>query len=157
TNGPGSPPLLAAPVDGLKAASPNNILNNRIGVVSFTTAMPNGNHGIVVGFGDCITNGTGNGFFQNWIANNQGMGIKLQSGVSNPLTQNAVYDNVVKNIDINNNYGGPLPNDINDCSPNPGSDCDGGPNNQQNYPDNVTVVAGPPGTTIGFTLKSTPL
>src|SRR5207248_8758310 len=50
--------------------------------------------------------------------------------------------------DINNNYGGPLPNDP--------MDPDTGPNNQQNYPDNVTVLQSGGNTTIGFTLNSTP-
>jgi len=157
TNGPGVPPPPPPPsvFDGsgekrAKFASTfPNIEFNNIGLGSGGSAKPNAGNGIEVVPCTCFgTDGSGNGFLQNTIANNGGMGITLQSGVGNTMSQNSVYNNVVKNIDINNNYGGPLPNDP--------MDPDTGPNNQQNYPDNVTVNQAGGNTTIGFTLNSLP-
>src|SRR4029078_7759582 len=64
--------------------------------------------------------------------------------------------------DLNNNYGGPLPNDVGGCTdpiyggPGPGSDCDGGANKQQNNHDILGVTQSGGSTTVAFTLHSTP-
>jgi len=150
---PPAPPALQGFDGTLKSAkvgTVNTVLFNRVGFVFGTHANPNGSHGILVGPAVCFSGETGsnNGMFQNTVANNRGMGITLQAGTGNTLSQNSVYANVVKNVDINNNYGGPLPNDP--------MDPDSGPNNQQNYPGTVAVTQSGGNTTIGFTFNSTP-
>src|SRR5205823_3036018 len=96
TNGPGVPPPPPPPSvfdgSGTKrgkaafSATFPNVLYNRIGLVNATNAKPNGGHGIAVVGCECFgTDGSGNGFLQNTIANNGGMGITLQSGVSNTM------------------------------------------------------------------------
>src|SRR5258706_7143622 len=134
-----------------RAAPPSpNILYNRIGIGNGGAAIGNGGNGLVIQGGDCVpTNANYNGLLQNFTANNLGVGVELGGGgIGTALSQNAIYANAVKNIDINNNYGGPLPNDA--------GDGDIGPNNQQNYPTIDSVVQSGGNTTVSFTLDSAP-
>jgi parallel beta-helix repeat protein len=135
---------------GRAAPASPNILYNHIGIGSGGAAIPNGGDGLVIQGGDCSpTTSSYNGLLQNYIANNVGVGVELGSGIGNALSRNEIYLNVVKNIDINNNYGGPLPND-------PGDGDTGVPNNQQNYPTIDSVVQSGGNTIVSFTLDSAP-
>ena len=84
----------------------------------------------------------------NTITNND-TGIGVYLGVRNAITQNAIFANTTKNIDLlGDGSSTPLAND-------PG-DPDSGPNNGQNYPtvDSVTQAAGQ--TTVNYTLDTAP-
>src|SRR5258708_6706011 len=133
-------------------ASPN-ILYNGIGIGNGGVAIPNGGDGLLIQGGDCLTTANYNGLLQNFIANNLGVGVELAggfgAGIGTTLSQNEIYANGVKNIDINNNYGGPLPI-------HPGSVNPGGANDQQNYPVIDSVVPSGGNTTVSFTLESAP-
>src|SRR5258708_6616100 len=100
---------------GRPAPASPNILYNRIGIGNGGVAIPNGGNGLLSQGGDCLTTANYNGLLQNFIANNLGSGVELAGGFpaggGNALRQNQIYPNGVKNIDINNNSGGPLPDD----------------------------------------------
>lgn len=128
----------------------STISNNKIGVAADgVTPLGNGQSGIDLSQFDCSEITSNNTISGNTIAHNGEAGVRLApfSGTGNTLSQNSIYDNAVKNININDNPG-PLPND-------PG-DADTGPNNQQNWPAINSVSQGGGTTTINFTLDSIP-
>lgn len=123
-------------VDGSSLSS-NIIMRNRTNGVRFTTNN--------VG---CFNYGSFNSLFGNDIELNGANGILLTGlGTNNRFSYGTITANGNKNISLNGG-GVPLPND-------PG-DFDGGPNDQQNYPDITAVVQGAGFTSIDFSVDSSP-
>ena len=137
--------------NGLTIASVDNVdfNGNRVGVAPDGSPLANGDSGLLLAAGACPQYGSNGVFSGNMILNNGVDGIALTSplGVGNRITQNSIYANGNKNININNTVG-PLPNDPNDP--------DAGPNLQQNYPVITLVTQSGGNTSVNWTFNSTP-
>jgi len=116
--------------------------------LSSNTIMSNRGNGarLLTNNASCFQYGSYNSFFGNDIESNGANGILLTGlGTNNRFSYGTITGNAGKNISLNGG-GAPLPND--------GGDGDGGPNNQQNYPDIANVVQGAGFTSIDFSVDS---
>lgn len=136
---------------GTYGGSIENVVSNYIGVASDgVTSLGNASYGVLLDTGswcgntetdDTLTLG-------NAIANN-GTGIAMRAGTGNAFSQNLVFANATKNIDlVPGGSASPLLND-------PG-DPDSGPNDGQNYPIVNSVMHASGQTQVSYTLDSAP-
>jgi parallel beta-helix repeat protein len=141
----------------LSMAFGNQITGNFIGTgaTSATLPIPNGANGILVDVGPVTTIGginTASSLPQNFIAYNQGSGIRVKQAIESNIIGNYIHDNLGAGIEVNANAGAAdwgvlisrnrIFNDGGlgiDLSPtginsNDANDTDFGPNALQNYP-----------------------
>ena len=113
----------------------------------------NGGSGVRITSGlDCSNGGNWNELNDNTITGNKQHGVQIVGsgfiGVphSNGIYQGSITGNALKNISLGGTGTTALPNDPDDS--------DGGPNNQQNWPEIVSVAQVDGGTKIEFLLPS---
>ncbi len=120
------------------------LTGNYIGVASSLSALPNGNTGVNIDGGSGVVGGTATGE-GNIIANAMsGFGVNVVSVSSQPhvsILGNSIYNNNDIGIGFNTSL---LANDV--------GDIDTGPNDQLNFPDNVTHGESGGNTIMNYTL-----
>ncbi len=136
---------------GVQGTAVSDVSLNKIGVAANgVSALSNGAFGVLLDDGSwCGTSDNmGMQIVQNTIANNS-TGIGMRTGTGNAFSQNLVFANSIKNIDlVPGGSASPLLND-------PG-DPDSGPNNGQNHPTVDTVMQASGQTTVSYTLDTGP-
>ena len=136
---------------GVQGTAISDVSLNKIGVAANgTSALGNGSYGVLLDDGSWCgsADNIGMQIVQNTIANN-GTGIAMRTGTGNAFSQNLVFANSTKNIDlVPLGSASPLVND-------PG-DPDSGPNNGQNYPTVDSVMHASGQTTVNYTLDTAP-
>jgi hypothetical protein len=135
--------------DGIQISQDRNrVQGNVIGVGIEGDPLGNDGHGVVVVFGEGNEIGGEADGAGNTIAFNKRSGVRVNSGISNPILSNSIVDNGLLGIDL----GG------DDVSPNDSGDPDIGANALQNFPDLFDVSVFPVSgvTKIEGSLDSTP-
>ena len=129
----------------------NTIQGNRIGIGPTGVALGNGQNGLeLVEASNNIVGGVNPGE-GNIITNNGLAGIAV---VENPVSSVDPVGNLILGNAIFNNSGGGIDLDVDNGTPNDGvtpndsGDGDPGPNNLQNFPENLVVESSGSGTTI---------
>ena len=134
----------------VQGADQTTIQGNYIGVDTTGAALGNGaspgHQGIALGASNCTIGGLAAGA-GNIIANNNGAGVLVISGINNSIRGNSFFNNARLGIDL---AGGA--EDANGVTANDAKDLDTGPNNLQDSPVLTSAFIG--GTSVGGTLNS---